>query len=452
MYTENASSGNNTIGLVRRAFELLRACALASERLLASSALKRRTSNESTGSLKRRSSRETVDKKKKEEDDVSRLLRYTTTFLVRVFTAEQDDTNVKDTEKLFMEFQDDMRGIVLYSLIKCPIVRVRSTVAKNLIRFCEVFERASSSVGSTSGPRSALISTCLDMLEMSPRNEFFTLLTTLLRDASKQTKPFVTKDLKTIVSTLTRIIIQCPSKEEYEMADDERDGKNNSLEKNFDVQLRGSLQTLAGILNKCRDFEIPVDISPSLFRHVFQDGLFASLPKCKQNGTRAAAMRLLLEIARISKNLARSELLEMCCKHHTVPSVFIVTTRKENDDDDDDDEDEQKQDDLPVATATAVKPQEQHAYPKSKTGFVGLLNLGNICYMNATNQQLYMIRSFREGILESRSKKKMDETSVLYQLQRMFGYLRDGELQFYNPVAFCKVCLFVCVLTLTHTH
>ena len=59
--------------------------------------------------------------------------------------------------------------------------------------------------------------------------------------------------------------------------------------------------------------------------------------------------------------------------------------------------------------------------------------------MNATNQQLFMIRNFREGILKSRSKKDTDESSVLYQLQRMFGYLRDGELQFYNPVRFCKV-------------
>jgi ubiquitin C-terminal hydrolase len=37
---------------------------------------------------------------------------------------------------------------------------------------------------------------------------------------------------------------------------------------------------------------------------------------------------------------------------------------------------------------------------KSKTGFVGLKNLGCICYMNSLMQQFYMIKDFREAILE----------------------------------------------------
>jgi len=36
---------------------------------------------------------------------------------------------------------------------------------------------------------------------------------------------------------------------------------------------------------------------------------------------------------------------------------------------------------------------------KSSTGYVGLKNLGCICYMNSLNQQLFMIPGFRNDIL-----------------------------------------------------
>lgn len=36
---------------------------------------------------------------------------------------------------------------------------------------------------------------------------------------------------------------------------------------------------------------------------------------------------------------------------------------------------------------------------KSQTGYVGIKNLGCICYMNSLLQQLYMIPSFREALL-----------------------------------------------------
>ena len=38
---------------------------------------------------------------------------------------------------------------------------------------------------------------------------------------------------------------------------------------------------------------------------------------------------------------------------------------------------------------------------KSKTGFVGVKNLGCICYMISLIQQLYMIPDFRESIMNS---------------------------------------------------
>ena len=54
---------------------------------------------------------------------------------------------------------------------------------------------------------------------------------------------------------------------------------------------------------------------------------------------------------------------------------------------------------------------------KSSTGFTGLKNIGNICYMNSIMQQLFMIPSFRKAILEVEDKNAKNEPpneNVLY--------------------------------------
>jgi len=78
---------------------------------------------------------------------------------------------------------------------------------------------------------------------------------------------------------------------------------------------------------------------------------------------------------------------------------------------------------------------------KSSTGFVGLKNIGCICYMNSIMQQLFMIPSFRKAILEVQDKNVLNEQpneNVLYQIKRIFGGLMDLEKQYYNPKKFCE--------------
>jgi ubiquitin carboxyl-terminal hydrolase 9/24 len=78
---------------------------------------------------------------------------------------------------------------------------------------------------------------------------------------------------------------------------------------------------------------------------------------------------------------------------------------------------------------------------KSSTGFVGLKNIGCICYMNSIMQQLFMIPSFRKAILEVEDKNAKNEPpnqNVLYQIKRIFGGLMDLEKQYYNPKKFCE--------------
>lgn len=59
---------------------------------------------------------------------------------------------------------------------------------------------------------------------------------------------------------------------------------------------------------------------------------------------------------------------------------------------------------------------------KSLTGFVGLKNIGCICYMNSILQQLFMIPKFRKLLLEvwDRNSEEPNSENVLYQLKRIF--------------------------------
>ena len=65
---------------------------------------------------------------------------------------------------------------------------------------------------------------------------------------------------------------------------------------------------------------------------------------------------------------------------------------------------------------------------KSSTGYVGLKNLGCICYMNSLFQQLFMVQSLRNDLLSVADKPADDkDENMLYQLQLLFAGLLKSE-------------------------
>lgn len=77
---------------------------------------------------------------------------------------------------------------------------------------------------------------------------------------------------------------------------------------------------------------------------------------------------------------------------------------------------------------------------KSSTGYVGLYNLGCICYMNSLMQQLFMIPSFREPLLLADNYQYATvpaEDNVLFQLKCLFLALKHSQKQYHNPKKFC---------------
>lgn len=78
---------------------------------------------------------------------------------------------------------------------------------------------------------------------------------------------------------------------------------------------------------------------------------------------------------------------------------------------------------------------------KSRTGYVGLRNLGNTCYMNSLFQQFFMIDDFRENILQVSTLKDENgnNETVLYHFQLIMQALKSSQKAYYEAKGLCKV-------------
>lgn len=135
-------------------------------------------------------------------------------------------------------------------------------------------------------------------------------------------------------------------------------------------------------------------------------------PKCKNIDTRREAFRLLYKMCTLSKD-AQTQVVEYLSKLHEDPHWRTSKYADWN-----------------------YSPVAQE---KSETGFVGLKNLGCICYMNSTIQQLFSVSAFREGILRAQDRSdQKTEDSLLHQLQYIFSGLKNSDKQHINPKGLCS--------------
>ena len=76
---------------------------------------------------------------------------------------------------------------------------------------------------------------------------------------------------------------------------------------------------------------------------------------------------------------------------------------------------------------------------KSISNFVGLQNLGCICYMNSLLQQFFMIPTLREALISSQiNTTRNKEELILFQIQKIFANLKTSDRQYHNPKDFCN--------------
>lgn len=81
---------------------------------------------------------------------------------------------------------------------------------------------------------------------------------------------------------------------------------------------------------------------------------------------------------------------------------------------------------------------------RSLTGFVGIRNLGCICYMISVIQQFFMIEPLRNAILSVDDKEPIKainlfgiDDNFLHQLQNIFGFLLFSNRRDISPSSFC---------------
>mmetsp|Transcript_5901 Transcript_5901/g.22384 ORF Transcript_5901/g.22384 Transcript_5901/m.22384 type:complete len:2668 (-) Transcript_5901:111-8114(-) len=136
-------------------------------------------------------------------------------------------------------------------------------------------------------------------------------------------------------------------------------------------------------------------------------------PKCKSSPSRTAAFELLVEL--ISDCSQNAEELLNLTRSYVINEEESFTER----------------------LTWRFKPR---ALSKSNVGYVGLRNLGATCYINSLMQQLFMTLPFREGLLSvlEYDRSKSDNHQVLYQMQKLFGFLQDSAKSWFNLEEFCE--------------
>ena len=70
---------------------------------------------------------------------------------------------------------------------------------------------------------------------------------------------------------------------------------------------------------------------------------------------------------------------------------------------------------------------------RSLTGYPGLRNLSNTCYLNSLFTQLYMNLSFRSFMLNTNIADGSSSQKLLFETKRLFGYMQDTMLRSVDP-------------------
>ncbi|ESZ91138.1 hypothetical protein SBOR_8472 [Sclerotinia borealis F-4128] len=78
---------------------------------------------------------------------------------------------------------------------------------------------------------------------------------------------------------------------------------------------------------------------------------------------------------------------------------------------------------------------ERSKYIRSPTGYVGLKNLSNTCYLNSLTTQLFMNVSFREFIFNSHIAVPGSQ-KLLLETQQLFSFMQNSMRRFVDPTNF----------------
>eukprot|EP01130_Rhizamoeba_saxonica_P015756 TRINITY_DN711_c6_g1_i1.p1 TRINITY_DN711_c6_g1~~TRINITY_DN711_c6_g1_i1.p1 ORF type:complete len:2276 (-),score=421.97 TRINITY_DN711_c6_g1_i1:69-6896(-) len=142
------------------------------------------------------------------------------------------------------------------------------------------------------------------------------------------------------------------------------------------------------------------DLASILFHMLLTPPGTAVNLKCKSGGTRHSAFEVIIEICKYSVE-QENKIIKLLLPFHDTKRVHNVNVR--------------------------------NALLK-KENFVGIKNIGSICYSSSVMQQFFMIPSLRNSIFNVDS---IESGSILESIQNMFAHLEISDRQDYDPTPFC---------------
>ncbi|KAG9253927.1 uncharacterized protein F5Z01DRAFT_136950 [Emericellopsis atlantica] len=73
---------------------------------------------------------------------------------------------------------------------------------------------------------------------------------------------------------------------------------------------------------------------------------------------------------------------------------------------------------------------------RTSSGYVGLRNLANTCYLNSLVTQLFMNPEFRAFMLKAKQKSNTDSQHLLPETKKVFGHMQETYHRYVDPSAF----------------
>jgi ubiquitin C-terminal hydrolase len=237
-------------------------------------------------------------------------------------------------------------------------------------------------------------------------------------DGEKEDSPS-SKSFSEYFSLLLSLLEKCESVDEKEFFSQVYSKMRSHVtledddKQSVDTILVGYLDLIIFFVQRNPSLLSGVDIA----QDIFHDCLFGvqetrhspKIPKCRSKTSRDKAVQLILIAAKGSPSV-----------HEDVVRLLSLLLDKSS---------------LPVDWSIDIfeKSSEEKT---SRTHYVGLKNQGCTCYLNSLIQQLFIIPSLRNDILNV--KLDGDKSSVMYQLQSLFAYMQESRAKFVDTINFCK--------------
>lgn len=391
--------------------------------------------------------------------DATYLLAWISFFLDQKKSAEEVVSPASMTmQEILFSDKFHLGEFVKNCLLRCRHEKIRGIISqgfKRLLRHIStslIFFQILSSLGKYISSHPALISNS---------GEYFELVESLVVETISRNEVECYEWMYKYAKTLAKLIINHGMYEHRDLLYRDRPAAQDKVLCGFMNVLKQLLQNMRG--KGVKDVKVFIGEKTGLLRHLFHDGLFdiptddnhgpRAPPKCKSRGARNAAFLLLIELCstcpgnlltvlrEISRQHGQSPLVPLLMKGWIKPEGFEVSKRLLYD---------------PHMDVTLTERERSWQFDpimngRASCGYVGLRNLGCICYMNSLLQQLYMIPHFRLCMLAVNTAQPLEEledagdhgalveqVELLKELQKAFCYLHESERKYYDMLSLCS--------------